>query len=80
MNLEILELKINDLPKDITIEMPSNSTEKDVERMIESLKAQLVYNSSFDENEEEPTLQINILNRVENKIKLHIEPKRPSLK
>jgi hypothetical protein len=75
MSLEILDIKFKDLPKDLVIEMPSDATELDVERMIESLKAQLIYNSSFDENEKERSLQINILNRSGNTFKLHVEPK-----
>lgn len=72
MNLEALDIKIKDLPKDLTIQMPADSTDLDIEKMIESLKAQLIYNSIFDEDEKEPILQINILDRTDNKIRLHI--------
>lgn len=48
-DIKILGLKIQDLPTEIILDLASPGGRKVLERAIESLQSEVLYNSSFDE-------------------------------
>ncbi len=72
MEIESFQLKIQDLPKEVDIRIPDNSTDEEVAQMIEDLKSQVVYNSRFNEDPSDQNLKIEVVSRNGSIVKLKI--------
>jgi hypothetical protein len=53
MTLNPITLKIQDLPQELLIDMPEGAGESEIERLKESVRSQVAYNSRFEEDEKE---------------------------
>ncbi|HCU26122.1 MAG TPA: hypothetical protein DF383_13990, partial [Deltaproteobacteria bacterium] len=72
-SLEILNLKAQDLPKKLFVEMPQEPTPSEVANLIEVIKSQLYYNSNFNESESDAHFKVDILKQDQKVVQLLVK-------
>jgi hypothetical protein len=71
MELNSFDLKLNDLPAEVEVSIPTDMSEKDFRQMLEDLKAQVSYNSRFEEDvPRQPSVQV--IKRAEKTVRLKV--------
>lgn len=71
MELRSFDLKLTELPRIIEVKVPTGATESDLKQMIEDLKAQVAYNSRFEDSDSrEP--EIELLGRAGDIVQLKV--------
>ncbi len=74
MILEGITLKVSDLPKELVVEIPDGASDSEVERVKESLRSQVAYNSRIEDQEDSvPEIKVIELERKTNTVKLRLE-------
>ena len=73
MVFKSFDLKTTDLPKVLEIEMHRGASASDIAEMVESVRAQVVYNSrSADEERPIPAPNVEVLERRGDMVKLRV--------
>jgi hypothetical protein len=73
MILKPFDLKIQDLPKELEIEVSSSASAEEIDEVVESVKSQVIYNSRGSEEEKAlPIPNVEILRREGDLLKLKI--------
>ena len=73
MILKPFELKIQDLPKEIELEIPAHASSVELQEILDGVKAQVIYNSRGVEEEVElPTPHVEVVKRDGDTLRLRI--------
>lgn len=70
MEFEALEIKIADLPKEISISVPAAATDDQIKEIVEDLRSQILYNSRLEDDAAQPNLNVTVLERQASLLKL----------
>ena len=72
MELRTIDIKLNDLPKEIDIEFPSQASESELKEMLDNLKAQVAYNSRSDDSAAVMEPKVKLIQRYGDSVRLEI--------
>lgn len=62
MEFESLGIKISDLPKEISVSVPTSLTEEQLNEIVEDLRGQILYNSRHEEEmATQPELNVTVV-------------------
>ncbi len=63
MEFESLNIKISDLPKEISVSVPKAMTDEQLKEIAEDLRSQILYNSRNEDIEATPELSVIVVDK-----------------